>query len=238
MIDNLDSRNIYQATTMLLSGRPTKPVDVLFFHGRLFGDDTGLFELAADLVKNKMVGIVALFGNEGERVGSNIPFEANPGKTWYRKQLIEYGVPPDQIIFAAEGGYHTELESDGFLTLAAEKGWLSGAILTQPHQLLRATLGMVRAMQQQWYVMNVYTVTPPTTNWNEIVFGSQGMEAKPRVDHIVDELVRVAKYQQDGGLVSFTELFAYLEKRDRNELVLGPTERGSQLFTRGLPSGI
>lgn len=238
MIENLDSRDVYQATSMLLGGHPSKPVDVLFFHGRSYGDHAGLFELAADLIHHEMVSAIALFNNEGERFGSSIPFEANPGKTWHREQLIKYGVPEDRILFAAKGGYHTKWENDDFLRLAAEQGWSSGVILTQPHQLLRATLGMVRAMQEQRYVMEIYTVTPPATNWYEVVKGSQGMEAKPRVDYIVDELVRMAKYQQSGGLVSFAELFAYLEKRDKNELVLGPTERGSQLFTRGLPPEI
>ncbi len=238
MIEGLDSLDVYKATVMLLSGRPTKPVDALFFHGRSFGDHMGLFELAANLMDNRLVNVVVLFNNEGERFGSNIPFEANPGKTWHKDQLIKYGVSEDRILFTAEGGRHTKWENDDFLRLATERGWLSGAILTQPHQLLRATLGMVRAMQEQQYAMNVYTVAPSTTDWNEIVNGSQGMEAKPRVDHIVDELVRVAKYQQSGDLVSFAELFEYLEKRGKNELVLGPTERGSQLFTRGLPPEI
>lgn len=234
MIENLDSLNIYKASVILLSGCPAKPVDALFFHGRSFGDYTGLFELTAELASSDRVGAVVLFGNEGQRMGSSVPFEANPGKTWCREQLIGYGVSDDKILFAQEGGYHTKWENQDFVRLAGKRGWLSGVILTQPHQILRATLGMIRAMQEQQYGMEIYTAIPSQVPWGEVVKGSQGREEKPRIEHIKDELARVARYQQNGDIASFEDLFAYLESRDKGKLVLGPTERGSQLFARDL----
>lgn len=47
--------------------------------------------------------------------------------------------------------------------------------------------------------------------------GSQGMELKPRRDHVPDEIDRIFKYQADGDLASFDELFAYLAKRDNRQ---------------------
>lgn len=224
--------DIYQATAMVLSGRPSRPVDTLFFHGRSYGDYTGLFELTRDLVDSRLVRTVLLFGNEGQRVGSDIPFQSNPGRTWCRQQLIANGVSEGVIFDAPLGGYHTRWESNDFLTVCIQNDWTSGVILTQPHQLLRAMLGMVKAMQERAYMMAVYTAAPTNTPWQEVVRGNQGMELKRREDHISDELMRIPRYQAAGDLASFQELFGYLAMRDNGKLVLGSAERGRELFFR------
>lgn len=60
-------------------------------------------------------------------------------------------------------------------------------------------------------------MVPSSTDWNRKVMGSQGMELKPRRDHVPDEIDRIFKYQADGDLASFDELFAYLAKRDNRQ---------------------
>lgn len=221
-LEGLNPLDVYKANSMLLSGRPTKPVDALFFHGRGFGDYTGLFELTKDLVEARLVRRILLFGNEGERVGSSVPYEVNSGKTWCRQQLLEHGIDNEIILDMPPGGYHTKWESDDFVKFCAQNRWTSGVILTQPHQLLRATLGMIVSMEQQKYGMEVYTASPTNTPWQEVVKGSQGRGGeKPRIGHIADELIRIPRYQRKGDLASFPELFGYLELRERGLLRLG-----------------
>ena len=205
---------LYEATLRVLSDWPPKPVEAVFFHGRSFGDDTGLFELVSQMYHQGIVRQVALFNNEGERVGSSIPYQANPGKTHYRLRLQEMGVGSDRILFA-DPGYNTRQENETFCQLAATEGWESAVIVTQPHQLLRAMLGMVKVMAETNYWMEIYTAAPRTTPWQEVVRGSQGLESKPRLAHIKDELDRILTYQGTGDLASLAELFTYFEQRDK-----------------------
>lgn len=209
-----EALNFYEATLRVLSDWPPKPVEVVFFHGRSFGDETGLFELVSEMYRLDAIRYVALFNNEGERVGSTIPYQANPGKTYYSRRLQEMGVDPNRILLA-DPAYHTRQENETFCKLAQREGWKSAVIVTQPHQLLRAMLGMAKVMEETSYWMEVYTAAPRTTPWLEIVGGSQGLERKPRLAHIQDEFNRILAYQQKGDLASFEKFFAYLINRDQ-----------------------
>lgn len=94
-----------------------------------------------------------------------------------------------------------------------ERGWRSAVIVTQPHQIVRAMLGAVRTINQKRSDLDVWNISPQSTNWQRRVKGSQGMEFKPRMGHIEDEIKRVFDYQDKGDLASFEELLVYLRKR-------------------------
>ncbi|MBI2085921.1 hypothetical protein HYT74_01110 [Candidatus Daviesbacteria bacterium] len=221
-----DLSELYRATTMLLSGQPGGAVDALFLHNRSFGDYTGLFEMAGAMIRQGVVKFITVTNNEGERVGSTTPLEANPGMSWCIDQLI-YGhhILPERILHPDKKAFQTREENTAFLQLASERGWLSGVILTQPHQLLRATLGMVQAMTETGYMMAIYTATPTDTPWQAVVRGNQGFQEKPRADHIQDELERVLRSQGTGELATFEQLFAYLRARDTGHLLIGSIGR-------------
>ncbi|MDP3733416.1 MAG: hypothetical protein Q8Q91_02630, partial [Candidatus Daviesbacteria bacterium] len=154
LLDNPSEQlRLYQATVMLLSGQPKGEVDVLFFHNRSFGDYTGLFEIAGEMFSKGRVRFFAVTNNKGERYNSTTPFEANPGKTWCIENLLTQQIPPEAIIIPETQAFNTRQENEAFVKQAEERGWLSGVILAQPHQLLRATLGMVQAMEQSGYMM-------------------------------------------------------------------------------------
>lgn len=210
---------IYQATVMLLSGQPQKPVDVLLFHNRSFRDYTNLFEMAEEMFRRGRVRFIAVTYNEGERYGSTVPFEANPGKTWNINNLLTRGVPIESIFCPDTMAFNARQENDAFLELSMQKSWRTGIILAQPHQLLRAMLGMVQAMNLRGYQMEIYTAAPVSTPWQEVVSGNQGLESKPRIDHIQDEWERVRKYQAAGYLATFEQLFDYLKTREEGNLL-------------------
>lgn len=218
---------LYQATVMLLSGQPNRPVDVLFVHSHALGDYTGLFEIAGDYFHRGRARFIAVTNNEGERFGSTLPFEANPGKTESIRILREEQLIPRQedIPVPEMAAFHTRQENDAFLELSIKNNWTRGIILAQPHRLLRATLGMVQAMQQTRYIMEIYTITPNSTPWQEIAYGNQGLKLQLRFEHIAEELGRVCKYQASGELASFDELITYLEKRDTGRLLVGSIGR-------------
>ena len=214
-----------RANLMLLSGYPPKTIDVIFFHDRSYGDFTNLFQMAASMYKSGIARFIATPNTDGARFGRNIPREASPGKEWVTRQLLALHLPIESIIRPDMPSHHTWEENNAFLQLARERKWRSAAILTQPHQLLRTMLGMVKAMDNTGYLMEVYTATPIYTPWYEITRVNQGEEEKMRVENIDDELIRIPQYQEKGDLASLEELSAYLEAR----------ERGSIRFTKDLP---
>lgn len=230
---NPEALKFYQATVRVLSSAPNSPVDVIFFHNRSYGDNTGLLSIAEESIKIGAAGFIAVTNNEGERFGSDVPFEANPGKTEYIRRLLTLGIPEEKIIIPTLKAYHTRQENTAFLTSAKERRCTTGAILTQPHQALRTMLGAVQAMEEVGYQMYLYTLTPGNTQWQEIVKGNQGVEEKPRWQHIEDEYNRIFTYQATGELASLDDLLTYLDMRDNGQLVLG--EKGSQRFKINLP---
>lgn len=228
-----EALKLYQATVRMLSSAPRSPIDAIFFHNRSYEDDTGLLNIAEKSIKIGSARFIAVTNNEGERFGSDVPFEANPGKTEYIRRLLTLGIPEERIIIPTLKAYHTRQENTAFLILAKERRWTTGAILTQPHQALRTMLGAIQAMEEVGYQIYLYTLTPGYTPWHEVVMGNQGVAAKPRWQHIEDEYNRILTYQETGELASFDNLLTYLDTRDNGQLDLG--KKGSQRFKSNLP---
>lgn len=206
----MQSLTMFQAATVLSSDWPTtEGVDGLFFHARSFGDDDGLFKIAADF--HARGARVVINGSCGERQVGTKPGEAWPGKAAYLERLRAVGVADT---LSSEPAFNTKQENEMFLKLAVEKKWRSAAILTQPHQMLRAFLGMVKSMATCNYWVRVYAVAPKFTDWCKEVHGSQGAKAMLRFDHIEEEFKRIPLYQQKGDLATFEELFEYLKRRE------------------------
>lgn len=218
----IDPVKFYQATVIVLSDRdvPTN-LDAVFFHNRSYGDDTNLPRLAAEIIRMGRARFIAVTNNEGERFGSDIPYEANPGKTYYIDRLLSIGVPTYTIVVPERPAFHAREENKAFIELSEQKGWKSAIILAQPHQLLRSMLGAVQEMNQSGYMMMLFAAAPDFTNWQQIVRGSQGLEEKTREEHIQDEFGRIIRYQKSGELATFDELSEYYRAREKGSLRLG-----------------
>ncbi len=120
-VENLESNFLYQATManlMLLSGQATRPVDVLFFHDRAYGDFTNLFEKARELYKTGTVRFISTPNTDGARFKGNVPGEASPGKIWTREQLLGQGIPDEIILHPNSPSHQTREENEAFLELS------------------------------------------------------------------------------------------------------------------------
>lgn len=215
---------IQDATKTLLRDAPPKPVDAIFFFGRSFFDaeKRGIFTDAADSVKSGQAKYIFLADSEGERVGETIPRTAYPGKSLWTDRLVKLGVKEGQIIYCpnpmpGERGFNTKTEAEAFLKKMNEMGLHTAAALTHPHQIVRAMLGIVKSINDTGSETDVWCMSPQSTDWNKKVRGSQGLELKPRIDHVQDEIDRIIKYQNKGDIASFEELNMYLTKRDNRQ---------------------
>ncbi len=193
-------------------------------HGRSYFDagKEDIFRVAVDYINQGRARYVLLADSEGERVGEATPRVAYPGKSLWTDRLVKMGMDRKHIIYSphlvpGEHGFNTTTEAHAFLNTCVERGFKTGVVLTQPHQIVRAMLGAVKRIQEQELPIDLWTTVPQSVDWNKKVKGSQGMEMKPRIEHISDEIDRIFKYQEKGDIASFDELFTYLGKRDNRQ---------------------
>lgn len=153
---------------------------------------------------------------EGERLGETTPRMAHPGKTLMKKRLVGMGIM-DKDVVSSKPGYHTKQEGNAFLDYSMENSLYRAIAFTNPHQIVRAMLGLVQTINDQHLPINVYAVipNPDLFNWGRAVKGSQGKERKPVYKHLYEELNRISIYQQAGDLAIFDDLFRYLAQRSR-----------------------
>ena len=195
---------------MSLSDRPTERVDALWFFGRAHGDTDNLFELVARELQFGTARHVVINGSNGERQGGRKPGEAWEGKVFWTNRLMNLGV--EDVRYCEPAG-NTKDEGEAMLAYSLMQGWKSAAIVCQPHQPVRAILGLVKSMADRGEWMRVYAIVPGSTDWFRLVFGSQGHDELPRYLHIKQELMRIRLYQARGDLCSFADLLEYYRNR-------------------------
>jgi len=207
----------------LMCGRyPGEPVDAAFIFGRAVHDyergygDAGILELAAELYEAGLARCIAIPGWEGSftRDGVRVP-TGWPGKSEWIRRLVSLGVLTESIKYGSDPGAvlrHTGHDSDELVSLAKMHGWQTVVALMNPHQLLRAMLGLLGSFQRCGYRLRVTPLCPQSVSWTKLVYGSQGAVELPRSRHIREEWNRVLTYQVQGDfpLPSLAELRAYL----------------------------
>lgn len=209
---------IIKATTMVLGDFPPQPVDVVFLFSKSFEDTPALIQLSADIISNRISKRILLANQNGEKWKQAVKYEANPGKEYYIHELAKRGISKEKIILCSNPnkvhvGFNTREESDAFLMKSFKSGYKTAVLVTQPHQMLRAVLGTLKTIIDKKYNINLWCAVPNHVDWFKKAGGSQGLEVKPRIDHILDEAKRIIKYQEKGDLSSFTEFFKYYSKK-------------------------
>ena len=217
-----DSLQFFQVTSMILSDRPTRRVEGIFFHGRSFnGDDDGLFPLAQELVNSVSDNIVVVNGGNGEAYKHGDP-PAWPGKDNYVSRLQKLKCK----VILSEPAPRTLEEGFEFSKVAEDRGWKRAIVIAQPFQLLRILQVHLKVMQKRDYPMQIYAVAPRSVDWKKVTHGNQGRSDVSRFDQIEDEFNRLRhagsdpKWRefQEENLASVPEVIEYL-LRGRNQIV-------------------
>ncbi len=209
-----DSEKAYK---LLCNDRPAKPCDILYFFGRSYFDapKETFYGLAVNLYQQEMVKKIIVPGTEGERLGETTPGMAHPGKTLMKRRLVGMGVTEEDVVFS-NPGYQTKQEGDAFLEYSMENNLYRTIAFTNPHQIVRAMLGLVKTINGKNLPVEVYAAVPDPHkfDWGRMVKGSQGQKLEPVFKHFYEELSRISRYQQKGDLASFEELFEYVDIRN------------------------
>lgn len=209
--------DLEKAYNLLCKDKPTEPCDILYFFGRSYFDAPkhGFYQIGVDLYNQGVVKKIIVPGTEGERFGETTSGMAHPGKTFMKKRLVRMGVADKNVVFS-KPGFNTKEEGDAFLDYSTQNNLYRVISLTNPHQIVRAMLGLVRTINNNHSSIDVYAAVPDPNHfdWGRMVKGSQGQKFEPVFKHFYEELSRISLYQQKGDLASFEELFNYLNTRD------------------------
>lgn len=89
-------------------------------------------------------------------------------------------------------------------------------VISHPHQLPPIVLSVVSALNEKEISLKVYSTYPPKTDWDEVVFASQGKNRQTRGEDIQNEIERIPLYQMKSSpdLARFEGLEAYHARRD------------------------
>lgn len=176
--------------------------------------DSGILETGADLYAHGLAQTICITGTEGGKTfqGIRCP-HTYPGPKAWKRRLYSLDVPKDAItVTKSTFPAHTRGDTDALVDISIERKWISAAIITQPHQILRTMLAVLQSLKEYRYTMQIVPVCPCRTNWSKKVYGSQGKLLAPRREHIPLELKRIQEQQANGWLASFKELKTYLDK--------------------------
>ncbi|MBI2120775.1 MAG: hypothetical protein HYT94_04095 [Parcubacteria group bacterium] len=199
---------LYEVTNLLLSSRPTSPVDAVFIYSRSFGgDDDGLLELVRELVPS-LAPVVAINGGNGDSF-LDPNHKAWPGADDYEKRLKQLGVTE---ILRSKTGAHTRDESEKFTDVIEAYGWTRVAVANLPQHLLRTMLGALGEVKKRNLSVDMYPVAPVCVNWRKRVNGTQGRPPSERLIQCGEEIKRIMEYpyKYPGKFASISELIQYL----------------------------
>lgn len=191
---------------------PQGGVDAVFLFTRARYDEDGLFETIRDLQNRNLVKHVVTNSSQGERLGGNIPGEIWPGIQVWLPQLKALGI---ERVHLSRPAFHTRDEAEAFLETAKKQRWASAAILTQPHQLMRATLSVLKVMQERNFWMKIYSVYPANCDWFREVYGPQGRELLPRYLQIEPEESRIDAYIAKDDIATPDDYISYRRRREQ-----------------------
>jgi hypothetical protein len=203
-----------RAQRLVLNDAPKENVDAIFLHPLSYGNDNEMFPFAAKMLADGKARYIVINGSQGEKIGGNIPGEAWAGKDVYIKRLKKKGVKEEQIIVAGSG-MHTRESNDRFLEVAREHNFKSAVTLNQPEQLLRATLGQIKSMKNQNYLLRLYSAYPEPWEANKKVRGNQGAEPDRRYKMLPTDFERIKTYQAKGDIASYQEFYKYMSEREK-----------------------
>ena len=210
-----------KAQEMVLSDRPTKPVDAAIFFGRSWFDaeKSGVYQLLVDFYRSGKAKYIVIYGSRGQRFGDTKPNAVAPSHGFARARLVKMEVADDSIINAPliDSTKNNTLEQGkAFLRTAGEYNFKNLVVIDNPHQLLREMLGLIATIdKQEEFHPQIWTAAPTSTDWQKRVMGAQGEHLGPRSDHIDLENGRIRKYQDSGDLASFQRFFDYVNTRGR-----------------------
>ncbi|MCC9165732.1 YdcF family protein [Pontibacter harenae] len=189
--------------------------DGVFLFGQTADNQEAVFEMAKELVEQKLTDKVMFLGTK--------PMSGYPGfENWKRalkgaglKETAITAIPP---VPSDTDLLHTRIEAESVVSFAKAEGYRKLIVVASPFQQTRAFMAAVTATQKLYPQLQLYSLAGKAMSWSEEVKHSQGKVQGTRAGLIAGEMERIKKYHAKGDLASVAEVLEYLNKRDRGEL--------------------
>lgn len=186
--------NEYEQLRKLLSERKPRKSDAIVL---LAGDRFHRVPKAVELYSAKFASRVVVTSSAHDYAYGSLPSHV------LVRKLQAQGLLSMHIIWE-ETAEHTRGEAESTLRLAQKHGWKTLLLVTTEYHQYRAFLTFVKTMRDM--NMELELVVVPENEFPPF-------HDKTREEAIVEEMERIAAYQQKGDVASWQEGIAYLQKR-------------------------
>lgn len=196
-------------TRTLCDTSPDTITDGAFLFGQTPDNQESVFQRAYQLLNEGFTRNI-LFADTP-------PISGYPGFTIWKEQLIQRGLPREQIIgvpVKEKSILHTLIEAEAVISFAKENRFQSLYIVASPFQQLRGFMTAVTVALRIYPEIKLYGKPGYPLSWQDEVTHSQGKVTGTRSTLIAGELARISTYQQKGDLASVDAILGYLNSRD------------------------
>ena len=202
----------YQAellTRILCDTLPPVTADGAYLFGQTEDNQESVFLSAQELVSHALVRRILISDAQ--------PKSGYPGGQAWRTALMGLGISSlmiEEVPVEPTPTLNTLIEAESLMRHAKNKNYSSIIVIAAPFHQERAFMTAVSVAVSENSDACLYSFPGRALAWDEEVVHSQGTVLATRAGLISGEQERINKYQKKGDLVSYSQVLAYLRKRD------------------------
>ena len=188
---------------------PSAIVDGAYLFGQTQDNEKSVFLSAQELVTHALVRRIL--------ISDALPKCGYPGGNTWREDLKGLGIDStviEEVPVEPTNTLNTLIEAEALIRHAKNKHYKSVIIIAAPFHQERAFMTAVTVAMREYPDLYLYSYPGRALAWEEQVAHSQGTVIASRAGLISGEQERIDKYQKKGDLASYSEVLAYLRKRD------------------------
>ena len=203
----------YQAellTRILCDTLPPVTADGAYLFGQTEDNQESVFLSAQELVSHALVRRILISDAQ--------PKSGYPGGQAWRAALMGLGISSkmiEEVPVEPTPTLNTLNEAESLMRHAKIKNYGSIIVIAAPFHQERAFMTAVSVAIREYSEWCVYSYPGHALAWDDEVVHSQGTVLATRTGLISGEQERIDKYQKKGDLGSYSQVLAYLRKRDK-----------------------
>ena len=196
-------------TRILCDTLPPVTADGAYLFGQTEDNQESVFLSAQELVSHALVRRILISDAQ--------PKSGYPGGQAWRTALMGLGISSlmiEEVPVEPTPTLNTLIEAESLMRHAKNKNYSSIIVIAAPFHQERAFMTAVSVAVSENSDACLYSFPGRALAWDEEVVHSQGTVLATRAGLISGEQERINKYQKKGDLVSYSQVLAYLRKRD------------------------
>jgi uncharacterized SAM-binding protein YcdF (DUF218 family) len=189
---------------------PSVTADGAYLFGQTEDNQESVFLSAQELVAHAFVRRILISDAQ--------PKSGYPGGQAWRRALMGLGISSriiEEVPVEPTPTLNTLIEAESLMQHAKNKNYSSIIVVATPFHQERAFMTAVSVAIRDYSELCLYSYPGRALSWDEQVAHSQGTVVATRAELIWGEQGRIRKYQKKGDLAAYSQVLAYLRKRDK-----------------------